>query len=533
MLAALAVPPAVAASDPPTGASLAAYVRARAAAADGAADIAARGYAIALAADPGNEVIAIRAFREGMAVGDIDLARRALSVLERSKVAPADTVMLRYADRVRARDWAGARAAAVEVSQGPLDFVGPVLLAWVAFEEGAADPAAELVPSEANIIARRYAAENRALLLIAQGQYAVAADALSTLLGNDQASLDLRLNAAALFHGKRQGKLARELLAGSDPVLVAQRERLGRGVKAGAAFGASRLFTRLAADLGREEASPLSILLSRTALLLDPADDRARLLLADTLSQQRSGTRALTLLDMISPKSPFAGVAKSARVTVLTRMEDATGALAVAKGLAQAPGATAEAAQAYGDLLIEQNQFADAAAAYALAMTRAGDGADWVLNLQRGGALEQAGRWDEALPFLRRAVELAPQEPVALNYLGYAQVERGENLAEGQALLEQASAMRPDDPSITDSLGWAYVQRGQWDKGLPLLEQAAAAEPADVTINEHLGDAYWRTGRRYEARYAWRAAAVQAEGDDAKRLAAKLADGLAPATAAR
>ncbi|UUL83526.1 tetratricopeptide repeat protein [Sphingomonas qomolangmaensis] len=529
----LAASPALAANDPPTGASLAAYVRARAAAADGAADIAARGYAIALADDPGNEVIAIRAFREGIAVGDFDLARRALAVLERSNVAPADTVMLRYADRVRARDWPAARAAAAQVAQGPLDFVGPVLLAWVAFEEGAADPAAELAAAEANVISRRYAAENRALLLIAQGQYAQAADALSALLGNDQASLDLRLNAAQLFQGKRQGKLARELLGGSDPVLVAQRSSLGRGAKAGAAFGASRLFTRLAADLGRDEASPLSILLGRTALLLDPTDDRARLLLADTLSQQGLGTRALALLDSIGAKSAFASVAQAARVTVLTRMEDEAGALAAAKALADAPGATVTEAQSYGDLLVDQNRFDDAAAAYATAMARAGDGADWVLNLQRGGALEQAGRWDEALPYLRRAVELAPQEPVALNYLGYAQVERGENLAEGQKLLEQARALRPDDPSITDSLGWAYVQRGQWDKGLPLLEQAAAAEPGDVTINEHLGDAYWRTGRRYEARYAWRAAAVHAEGDDAKRLAGKLADGLAPVTAAR
>jgi hypothetical protein len=61
---------------------------------------------------------------------------------------------------------------------------------------------------------------------------------------------------------------------------------------------------------------------------------------------------------------------------------------------------------------------------------------------------------------------------------------------------------------------------------LPLLEQAVQAEPGDVTINEHLGDAYWHAGRRYEARYAWRAAAVHADGGDATRLADKLAHGL-------
>ena len=62
-------------------------------------------------------------------------------------------------------------------------------------------------------------------------------------------------------------------------------------------------------------------------------------------------------------------------------------------------------------------------------------------------------------------------------------------------------------------------------KALPLLERAAQGEPANGTINEHLGDVYWRSGRRYEARYAWRAAAVHATGADAQRLAAKIADG--------
>ena len=63
-------------------------------------------------------------------------------------------------------------------------------------------------------------------------------------------------------------------------------------------------------------------------------------------------------------------------------------------------------------------------------------------------------------------------------------------------------------------------------RALPLFERAVRGQPADVTINEHLGDAYWKTGRRYEARYAWRAAAVNAEGEDKARLTAKIENGL-------
>ncbi|MET0250363.1 MAG: hypothetical protein ABW164_11635, partial [Sphingobium sp.] len=61
-----------------------------------------------------------------------------------------------------------------------------------------------------------------------------------------------------------------------------------------------------------------------------------------------------------------------------------------------------------------------------------------------------------------------------------------------------------------------------------VLERAAAGAPTDVTINEHLGDALWAAGRRFEARYAWRAAAVFAEREVADRLRAKTREGMKP-----
>jgi len=66
-----------------------------------------------------------------------------------------------------------------------------------------------------------------------------------------------------------------------------------------------------------------------------------------------------------------------------------------------------------------------------------------------------------------------------------------------------------------------------------MLEQAAQGEPADVEINEHLGDAYFAAGRRIEARFAWKAAAVYAEGTAATRIAAKIETGLTRELAAR
>ena len=65
-----------------------------------------------------------------------------------------------------------------------------------------------------------------------------------------------------------------------------------------------------------------------------------------------------------------------------------------------------------------------------------------------------------------------------------------------------------------------------------MLEQAAQGQPADVEINEHLGDAYFAAGRRVEARFAWKAASVYAEGAAAARIAAKMETGLTPQLAA-
>ena len=44
-----------------------------------------------------------------------------------------------------------------------------------------------------------------------------------------------------------------------------------------------------------------------------------------------------------------------------------------------------------------------------------------------------------------------------------------------------------------------------------------------MLFRSHLGDIYWSLGRHYEARYAWRAAALTAEEREQADLAAKIA----------
>lgn len=511
--------------------NLPAYVRARAADADGAVDAAARYYALALAARPGSEVVAIRAYREGLASGDLALARRSLAVLSRAGVAPPDAAVLEFADAVVARQPDRASGAVETLGEGPLDFLQPVLAAWLALDRG--DPAAALqfASREGDALDRRYASENHALILLASGRTAEGLVAVQAQLGTLQEDQQFRLAAAALLAGKGKRDAARALLTGEDPVLALYRQRLGRGAKGDARFGASRFLTRVAKDLASEETASLAIALARAALVLDPRYDGARIALADALSLEGADAKAHQALAAISAGSPFAREGRAAEATVLARAGEEDAAIAAATALSSGADSSGEDARRLGDLLAEESRFGEAAAAYATALDREGEPADWTLLLQRGAALEQAGRWDEALPVLRRAVEVAPAEPLALNYLGYAQVERNVNLPAAIAMLEQARQLAPEDLNVADSLGWAYYRQGNAARALPLLEQAARAHEVSGTVQEHLGDVLWRLGRRYEARYAWSAARLDADPSKDAQLAEKVLQGLPAASA--
>jgi tetratricopeptide (TPR) repeat protein len=503
---------------------LTAYARARAADGDGHTQLAAAGYDKALLQAPESVTVARRAYREALEAGDDALIDRAVAVLDKNGAAPPDASLLALAAAVKNNDLTAQKAALARIATSPFDFIHASLQAWVTFEHGG-DGLAGLDPAKGKTIARRFNAENRALLLIATGRIDEGVIALQALLGTDQASLDLRVNAAQLLAGQGRNDIAQSLLRGDDRVVVAFRSRLGTGVKASASFGLSRLFLRLAADLAQGDPTPLSIALIRAALRVEPDSDRARLLLAAALSSNDATEGALSTLQTIKPDSPFYPVALDARVTVLNHAGDSARALLAAQVLSASPGADSEDATRLGQLMITAHRYDDAAKAFTLSIKRAGDEVTWAHYLQLGGALDQAKRWPEARKALERAVAMAPQEPLALNYLAYARIERGEKVAESRAMLERASSLAPDDVSITDSLAWAYFRTGDVARALPLLERAAMAAPANGEIAEHLGDAYWAVGRRYEARYSWRAAAIVANTGDSARLAAKIATG--------
>lgn len=525
VLAALLVGQAVPAAAIGDAGDLAAYVRARAADGDGRGDLAASDYARALEAAPDNAVVAIRSYRAGLKAGDAALVARARAALEKAKVEPGDTALLALADAVRGGNAAETEAALDRIGRGPLDFIAAPLRAWTLAES---DPKRAMALVDAiprRSLTGRYVAEARALLAMAAGQQG-AAMMVDALLASAPDDLDLRLNAARLLARSGDRGRANALLPNDDPAFDAARKQLeGRPIST-AAFGISRFYTRIAGDLTDPDTAPLAIVLARGALALDPGYDSPRIALAKALGNEGAVAAALATLDEIPPDSPWFTAQRIERIALLQRSGRERDALAIAADLARAPGADVAAIQREGDLLMANARFADAAIAYRRAIDRAGERADWVLYLQAGSALDRAGRWRDARPLIEKSVALAPDQPVALNYLGYGALENGGDVEAARKLLEHAAALKPGDESILDSLGWSYLLGGDVARALPMLEKAASGAPDNATISEHLGDAYWLAGRRFEARYAWSAAALLAAEQDRARIADKIATGL-------
>jgi Flp pilus assembly protein TadD len=149
------------------------------------------------------------------------------------------------------------------------------------------------------------------------------------------------------------------------------------------------------------------------------------------------------------------------------------------------------------------------------------------LRYDRGRTLEQLGRTEEAEAELWTALQMAPDNPVFLNHLGYLWVDSGRRVEQGAEMIARAFAADPRNANVQDSLGWAQYRRGQYETAVETLEQAVARQPANAEINDHLGDAYWQVGRHREAGWQWyRVLTVQPEPERRAEVEQKLAAGL-------
>lgn len=296
-----------------------------------------------------------------------------------------------------------------------------------------------------------------------------------------------------------------------------------------AAEGYAEALYGVAVSLFRETATEAALVHAQLCLAARADHDACGMLLGDIYAEVGRYHDAAEAYDGVGVGSPLKWALRLRAADVLReidRIDEAAGLLRIMA--LEHPG-RADPLIALADLMLREERYEEAVASYdrALALIPTLENRHWTLLYARGMSLERSKEWDRAERDFLRALELEPDQPLVLNYLGYSWVEMGRNFERARAMIEKAVAQRPNDGYIVDSLGWVMYSLGDYEAAAQHLERAVELRPADPVILDHFGDGLWRVGRRNEARFQWRRALVfEPEADLETSLRDKLENGL-------
>ncbi len=509
-------------------------------------EAAARYFAMALTRDPSNPALMENATLAYLSLGDLDRAALIGAQMEAAGLTSQIAQMAVVAHEAQGGEYAAiVDRLAADKGVGPL--VDGLLKGWVLMGQGAVAEALEAfdaVAEERGLEA--FAGYHKALALASVGDFEGAADIFA---GDSAGPLQMTRRGVMaqleiLSQLDRQDDalaMLEELFAGDlDPGLTAMQAALQAGDRLpfthvqGPKDGIAELFYSVAAALSNEANDDYTLLYSRIATYLRPDHVDAILLSASLLDDMQRYDLAVATYKLVPPGDPAFHAAELGRAEALRRTDRIEAAAEVLDQLTRSHGDLPIVHTSLGDLRRQQKDFAGAVKAYdaALALYDAGAQAEWFIYYARAISYERLDKWDAAEADFRKALELSPDQPQVLNYLGYSLVEKGAKLDEALEMIERAVAVQPRSGYIIDSLGWALYRLGRYDEAVVHMERAAELMPVDPVVNDHLGDSLWAVGREMEARFQWRRALSFANDENAsgevdiERLRAKLDVGL-------
>jgi tetratricopeptide (TPR) repeat protein len=299
--------------------------------------------------------------------------------------------------------------------------------------------------------------------------------------------------------------------------------------------GAAEVLYGLGGAGSRQGDELAALIYLRLALYLRPDHALAAVTVADLYEQLKQNQAAIDAYEMVPEASPMrasADIQAGLSLDALGRSDDALKRL---QGIVDANPKDIDALSALGSLQRSAKKFEDAAQTYtkAIDLLPKPERSNWTLFYFRAICFERTKQWPKAEADFKKALELFPDQPLVLNYLGYSWVDQGVNLDEAFKMLRQAVDLRPTDGYVVDSLGWADFKLGHYDDATRELEKAIELKPADPVVNDHLGDAYWRMGRKLDAHFQWNHARdMGPEPEDLPAILKKIDSGLPDETPA-
>jgi tetratricopeptide (TPR) repeat protein len=498
--------------------------------------------AVALAADPENTDLLrdtyLAMVSDGRMAEAADLARRLVAAGVEG--TPAELTLALEA--VKAGNYAVAREYLSRLPQdGFSGFIIPLLDAWVAFETDGVDAALAIADTLIDIRGLEPVRGIQAGLIAEQGGRAEPAAAAFASAIEVAGQPPFRMVEIIGNYYQRSGRrdeaadLYAQFVAANPGTVLAQafEARLAEETPApivdGVAAGLAEVMFDAASILRQEKSTDIALIYTRMALDLEPDLVIARLLLADILEEQERHDEAIEAYRALPEDSPLSWQARLNLADLLDRNDRTDEAIALLRQMTDERSDQVDPPQQLGSVFRIHQRFAEAAAAYDIAVQRLGEPTPerWSLFYFRGIAYERSGAWEKAEADFLKALELSPDHPYVLNYLAYSWIEQGINYDRALDMLQQAVTLRPGDGFIVDSLGWVYFRLGEYELAVEQLEKANELLPTDPVLNDHLGDAYWRVGRHNEARYQWlRALQFGAEEDQIPLIQAKIDSGL-------
>ncbi|AYG94068.1 tetratricopeptide repeat protein [Brevundimonas naejangsanensis] len=498
------------------------------------ADYLARVYALT----PEQPRVREQAFTAALLAGDLDEAGRIAPT--DPEVSPALLQAGRLVEAVQTYVRGDARRADALLTTAPVgaphDRAGFYVQGWIAAAAKDWDRALALPPADFDPVSVLVARGNRARLLEQRRRYDEADAEWRDLTSHALAGALFRLPYGEFLErrGRRDealvqydaavtaGTADRRIREGRERVLAKARPPALPSFRASAAQA-----LRTAADqMIAQRAYEFGAVYLRLAQNLDPSDN-TQLLIGQTLIQGGIEPAGRAALAQVSPRSPSAYAAARIQTAIsLGKIDRDDEALAELRRAAAVSPDEVSIAYMLASQLMQMKRYEEALALLDAPLLNTAD-QGFEVHFLRGAAYEALDRDKEAEAELWTALQMQPDNPTLLNYLGYLWVDTGTRVAEGAAMIARAHAADPSDGNIQDSLGWAQFRQGQYDAAVANLEGAVDKEPANAEINDHLGDAYWAVGRTREAGFQWnRVLTLDVDAQRKAEVEAKLRDRL-------
>jgi tetratricopeptide (TPR) repeat protein len=522
------------------------YLAARQANLDRDPDAAATYYKAALKFDPHNVELLEQAFYSVLAYGDINEAVRLAGQLVQLDRNNRNAHLVLGVRAIKQKQWKEARAHFSQAAHGPVnDLIGTLLTAWSAYGAGDGKGAIDAIdrlngPEWYGIFKEMHAG----LIEDLGGSKKEAGKRLEHAFKLDGTALRV-MQSYAGFLSRSGGRdealkiyvdydkqLPRYPLTVEGLALLRDDIPLPR-ITETAQEGAAEALYGLGAALGRrEEEMSLAnrgLAYLQLALYIEPNHALAQLSLADLYELLKNPALAIKVYERVPTTSPLKRNAEIQLAIDLDAEDRTDEAIKHLEKVIAARPEDMEAIIALANIQRERKQYEGCAETYgkAVGLLPTPVKSNWTTFYFRGICYERSKQWAKAEVDFKKALELWPDQPHVLNYLGYSWIDQGVHLDEGMSMIKRSVEQRPDDGYIVDSLGWAYYRLGNYDEAVKNLERAVELKPVDPTINDHLGDVYWKVDRPLEAKFQWsHARDLKPEDDELVKIEQKLKVGL-------